>query len=547
MKKNSLLIYNLGITIFLILYVIINSTNLNPLYYEGAMFYGVTITIYILAFVISKIGKLNFFRDEYGNVKFSFDKGSPFPKYAKYLLIGIWIFIGFMMLMSTVLFNVDKYKNQMPDAEVKEFTSDLQPIDISQIPIVDKSMAMQLADKKLGERQSLGSQVYLGEPVIQRVNSKLVWVVPLHHSGFFKWLNNLSGTPGYIVVSATNTQNVEYVEGYKIKYHPNSFFFDDLKRYVRLKSSLFQGITDYSFELDETGQPYWVITTYKNKAGFSLPEADGAIIVHATNGDIQKYSLNDIPSWVDRIQPEHFIINQINNKGKYIRGLFNFSNKDKYKTSNGHAIIYNNDKCYLFTGLTSVGADDSSIGFMMVDMVTKEPKLYKLSGATENASRQSAQGSVQQFGYSASFPIILNYDSIPTYFMTLKDKSGLIKQFAMVSVKNYLLVGTGETVVDTMNNYKKILQNNYNDVGDNNKAKTTITAKVVRISSHVENENSVYSFILDSVSDKVFTVTNKISPQVPFTRDGDSVTISYFPSDLDRIPVTDFKNLNISK
>lgn len=547
MKKSSTIIYNLIITIFLILYVIINSTNLNPLYYEGAMFYGVTLTLYIVAWVISKIGKLNFFKDEYGNLKFSFDKGSPFPKYAKYALIIVWIFIGFMMIMSTVFFNVDKYKNQMPDAEVKEFTSDLQPIDISQIPIVDKAMAMQLADKKLGERQSLGSQVYLGEPVIQRVNDKLVWVVPLHHSGFFKWINNLSGTPGYIVVSATNTQNVEYVEGYKIKYHPNSFFFDDLKRYVRLKSALFQGITDYSFELDETGQPYWVITTYKNKAGFSLPEADGAIIVNATNGDIKKYSLNDIPSWVDRIQPEHFIINQINNKGNYIRGLFNFSNKDKYKTSNGHAIIYNNDKCYLFTGLTSVGADDSSIGFMMVDMVTKEPKLYKLSGATENASRQSAQGSVQQFGYFASFPIILNYDSIPTYFMTLKDKSGLIKQFAMVSVKNYLLVATGETVVDTMNNYKKILQNNYTDIGDNNKSKATVTGKVVRISSHVENGNSVYSFILDSVVDKVFTVTNKTSPQAVFTRDGDSITISYFPSDLDRIAVTDFKNLNISK
>lgn len=146
---------------------------------------------------------------------------------------------------------------------------------------------------------------------------------------------------------------------------------------------------------------------------------------------------------MDRVQPEDFVIEQITNRGNYVHGIFNFANKDKYRPSDGHNIVYNNGECYLFTGLTSVGADDSAIGFIMVDMVTKEPIMYEMSGATEEAGQLSAQGRVQDLGYQASFPIILNIDSQPTYFMTLNDDIGLIKQYAFVSVTNYSTVGTG--------------------------------------------------------------------------------------------------------
>ena len=59
-----------------------------------------------------------------------------------------------------------------------------------------------------------------------------------------------------------------------------------------------------------------------------------------------------------------------------------------------------------------------------------------MSGATEMAAQSSAEGKVQQFGYRASFPMIINLDGQPTYFMTLKVNAGLIKQYAFVSVSN---------------------------------------------------------------------------------------------------------------
>lgn len=543
MNKKNIFLYYLTAIIFIILYVFVNSTNLNPLYYEGALFYGVVLTIFIGISVLSRLGDIRVAKSENGMIKFDLG-GKKISKVSKILVIGIWVFIIFMGIMSTVFFNVDKYKNQMPEAEVKEFTTDIQPLDISQIPIVDEALARQLAEKKLGERQSLGSQVYIGKPTIQTVNDKLVWAVPLHHSGFFKWLTNMDGTPGYIIVSATNTQDVQFVEGFKIKYHPNSYFFDDLRRHTRFKTALFDGITDYSFELDNKGQPYWVVTTYKNNAGFALPEATGIITVNASNGDTQKYSIDEVPEWVDRVQPEHFILKQINNKGNYIRGIFNFSNKDKYKTSSQHIIIYNNGKCYLFTGLTSVGSDESAIGFMMVDMVTKEPKMYQLSGATELAAQRSAEGKVQQYGYNASVPIILNVDAIPSYFMPLKDASGLIKQYAFVSVKDYLLVGVGETVDSAMNNYRKVLSTNGAVNKEQIEGLSEVQGKVVRISNSIENNGSVYRIIIDSKPDYIFIIPPSISEEISLTRDGDEISIKYHESTGDKIiNVSSFDNL----
>ena len=141
-----------------------------------------------------------------------------------------------------------------------------------------------------------------------------------------------------------------------------------------------------------------------------LPEATGAWIVNATTGEMHKYTIDTIPEWVDRIQPESFILTQINNKGEFVHGWLNFADRDKFRASQGHMIIYNNDRCYLFTGLTSVGSDESAIGFILVDMVTKESNIYQMSGATEMAAQSSAEGKVQQFGYRASFPMIINLD-----------------------------------------------------------------------------------------------------------------------------------------
>ena len=542
MKKTKWFVF-LAITIVAALYVFVETPNLSPLYLDGALFWAVLITAYVGSATLLKIGE---FTIQLNN--FSYSAKAKFPKVPAIIIAVPWIIIAVVLVVYSVFFQWKAYRDQLGEPQIKTFDSEVQTIDISQIPIVDEPLALQLAQKKLGERPALGSQVELQTATIQMVDGELVWVVPLYHSGFFKWLTNMEGTPGYIVVSATNTNDVRYVEGSKIKYHPGSYLLFDVARKVRFGPGLLTGITDYSFELDDNGQPYWVVSTYHNLRGFSLPEADGIILLNATTGQMERYTMENIPEWVDRVQPEDFVIEQITNRGNYVHGIFNFANKDKYRPSDGHNIVYNNGECYLFTGLTSVGADDSAIGFIMVDMVTKEPIMYEMSGATEEAGQLSAQGRVQDLGYQASFPIILNIDSQPTYFMTLKDDIGLIKQYAFVSVTNYSTVGTGESVSDALRDYEsKLVSDGVTTISNLSGETKAVEGVILRIASEYSDGRTIYKFLLESPQDILFTAQASVSPELALTQPGDRVSVSYLLSSNGIADADSFDNLEFTQ
>lgn len=545
MKKKKAWIF-LVITLLVLLYVFVEAPTLSPLYLDGAIFWAMLITIYVGLNALMKIGEFSFDAEKTqpGQVPFSFSARQKFPKLSAVIIAVPWILIVVVMILCSVFFQWKAYRDQLGEPEIKKFDNEVQAIDVAQIPIVDENLALQLAQKKLGERPALGSQVALYSATIQMVDGELVWVVPLYHSGFFKWLTNLSGTPGYIVVSATNTNDVRYVEGYKIKYHPGSYLLFDITRKVRFGPGLMTGITDYSFELDDEGQPYWAISTYKNSRGFSLPEADGIILLNATTGQMNRYGMDEVPEWVDRVQPEDFVLTQIANRGNYVHGIFNFANKDKYRPSEGHNIVYNNGRCYLFTGLTSVGSDDSAIGFIMVDMVTKEPIMYEMSGATEEAAQRSAEGRVQDLKYRATFPIILNIDSQPTYFMTLKDNIGLIKQYAFVSVTNYSTVGTGESVSAAMRDYEnKLRSDGVTTIGKLGGVVEQLEGTILRISGEYSGGNTVYKFLLSEKPDILFIAESTAGAELALTQPNDKIQVEYSLSSDGTAEVTSFDNL----
>jgi hypothetical protein len=540
MKKMKVIILLLLVLLYGII-IFITVPNLSPLYGDGLFFWGFVITSFALVLWMMNNKERNIVYQNNGTIKFNIPKRGR-----AYLAVAAapWAVLIILSIFSTVLFHMNSYKNQMPEPENRVFSSDVQAIDIDQIPVVDSNLATLLADKKLGEKPSLGSQVTLGVPTIQKVDDKLVWVVPLLHSGFFKWITNSSGTPGYILVSATNPRDVTYVDNYLIKYQPNAYLLDNLQRHTRFSGGFFTGLTDYSFEINDEGTPFWVVTTYKNLVGVNLPEANGVIIVNAGTGESIRYSIGNVPKWVDRVQPVDFVLRQIQNRGNYIHGIFNFSNKDKFQTSDGSAIIYNSGRCYLYTGLTSVGADESATGIILVDMITKKPYRYQISGATEYAAQQSAQGKVQNLHYIATFPLITNVDGQPTYFMTLKDDAGLIKQYAFVSVTDYTSVGTGETIGSAMSDYQSVLKStNGSSEIDTGVQQQELRGTVDRISSEIDNGNTIYYMILKEQPDKIFTAVYDVSPELVLTREGDTVKISYVKSEHTLLDIATFDNL----
>ncbi|MDG2433493.1 MAG: hypothetical protein P8M54_13655, partial [Flavobacterium sp.] len=308
------------------------------------------------------------------------------------------------------------------------------------------------------------------------------------------------------------------------------------------------GLTDFSFEIDDEGIPFWVVTKYEKRIGFSGNEAVGVVLVNAQTGATKEYSIATTPTWVDRIQPISFIEDQLNDWGEYVHGYWNFSNANKLQITEGLTLVYGDDnKSYWYTGLTSVGKEESAVGFVLVDTRTKEATFYKQSGATEYAAQSSAQGKVQEKGYEASLPIPYNINNIPTYVMTLKDKGGLVKMFAMVAISDYTIVGVGNTMREALTSFKNVYNMSGNKINPNSVSNKKIMNSVVtRIQNDVKNGNSFYYFKIKDYPN-IFVGSSQISSQLPVTMIGDSIKISFDVDTEEVIDVSTFENINLKK
>ena len=469
------------------------------------------------------------------------------------LLVVLGLYITVVpAITSWALLRNGEYRNLIGKVETESnISSHMLPISIEKIRVVDQSLAQLLGDKVLGSQSALGSQVTLGTFNIQKVNNDLYWVAPLLHSGFFKWNKNMQGTNGYVMVNACNERDVKLVQeinGNKvyIKYQSEAFFNDNLERYLYFHGYWHVGLTDYSFEIDDAGTPYWVVTKFKKTIGFGGDEAKGVVIVNAQTGDIKEYSIENTPKWVDRIQPGNFVETQLNDWGEYVKGYWNFSNEGKLKITENVSMVYGEDNnAYWYTGLTSVGADESTVGFVLVNTRTKKAVWYKQSGATEMAAQNSAKGKVQEKGFSASMPIPYNINNIPTYVMTLKDNGGLVKMYAMVAIEDYTIVGVGNTLREALMAYKNAFNQSGNKISTKSKTEKNVVKSVVtRMNGDVKNGNTYYYFTLRSYP-KIFIGSTQVSNDFPLTNLGDSVYVTFDNDNQDMIDVSSFKNKNI--
>ncbi|WP_417352989.1 hypothetical protein [Flavobacterium alkalisoli] len=453
---------------------------------------------------------------------------------------------------SAPIFYNQSYRELIGEVKTgNEMANHIAPIAINKVRVVDEELASLLGEKIIGSDPALGSKSELGEFFIQKVGDDLFWVAPLLHSGFFKWLNNTEGTDGYVMVSATNERDVRLVQhldgkDIKIKYQPEAFFGSRVDRHAYFNGYASTGLTNFTFEVDDEGKPFWVATKYEKKVGFSGNDADGVVVIDAQTGDLKEYSIADAPAWIDRIQPISFVIDQLSDWGEYVHGYWNWSNEDKLMITEDLTLVYGKDgRPYWYTGVSSVGKDESAVGFVLVDTRTKETTFYKQSGATEYAAQKSAEGKVQEKRYHASLPVPYTINGIPTYVMTLKDGGGLVKMYAMVAIGDYTIVGVGNTMSEALMAYKNVYNMSGNRINpDAVDTRTNLSTTVTRIQSDIKNGNSFYYFTVNG-SPKIFIGSSQLSNELPVTKEGDSISISFDNDVEDVINVSTFDNLKL--
>ena len=362
------------------------------------------------------------------------------------------------LLFQSPIFNSSDYRDciQIVEHTEEELKDSIPSIeDINRISLMDTNSAKKLGDRTLGGLTDVVSQYRVGEYYTICINGNIKKVAPLEYNGFFKWKNNDS-IPGYVIVDPL-TSEAEYVELEKgMRYSPSAYFGDDMERHFR-NDKMGKYFGDYSFQLDDEGNPYWVITTLETKTGWLNKVPNGVGVMNACNGAIDWYKLEDIPTWVDLVFSGEQIAELYNRHGKYINGFFNFSSTGVTQVTEDYGYIAMGDDIYVYTGVTSVSNDESNLGFILVNTRTGVFDYYPISGAEEYSAMGAAEGIVQNYGYTASFPSLVMIENEPTYVMVLKDANGLVKQYAMVNYKNYTIAVVGDTLEDCTSKYLKVI------------------------------------------------------------------------------------------
>lgn len=437
---------------------------------------------------------------------------------------------GIISIYSMPIFHAKQYATLIEKQE-GTFAEDVAEVNFNQIPTVDRDTAQRLGDRKMGELVELVSQFNVASDYTQ-INylDKPVRVSPLEYAGFFKWFNNReSGIPNYIMVDMINGEvKLEKLEQ-NIMYSESDLFGRNVKRYLRF-NYMTDIFGDFKFEVDDEGTPYWIVPVHEHKIGlFSGDDVKEIIMLNAITGEHQKIQLEAVPEWVDNVFESELVLNQVNYNGKYQSGFLNsvIGQKGVLATTEGYNYLANNDDVYLYTGITSVVRDESNIGFILVNLRTKETTFYSIPSAEEYSAMDSAQGAVQEKGYVSTFPILINIDGKATYFMSLKDNAGLIKMYALVDAKDYQKVIVGVTVEETVQKYtnrgivttEKIETQEPKEIFE-------VKAKITDIQNVVIEGNTYYYILLEGQGD-VFTANISISERLPFLKIGDEISIKY--------------------
>jgi len=438
------------------------------------------------------------------------------------------VFVGIIVVnvICSPLFNSSNYATRITIDEDGDFSTEVAEVDFNSIPLLDKASSTKLGDRVMGEMTDLVSQFYVSNLYTQiNYNNEVVRVTPLEYSGVIKYFTNRSeGVKGYIIVSSTTGESklVKLEKG--MKYMPSALFGEDLSRKLRFSYPT-EIFGEANFELDNDGNPYWIVPTIKYTAVGLKQEISGIIMLDPVTGESKKYKIDEIPSWVDHVYSASLILEQVDDWGLYNKGFLNslFGQKGVVVTTDGYNYLTMNDDVYLYTGITSVASDESNLGFILCNMRTKETVYYQVPGAEEYSAMDSARGQVQQMNYTSTFPLLINLEGRPTYLISLKDNAGLVKMYAFVDVQNYQRVVVTDASKGINEAARAYLSNNPVEEG------AVLIEKEITVSSITSSiiEGNTYYYIKDSEGNK-YKVSIKVDEDyIPFISVGNKIVVGY--------------------
>lgn len=450
-------------------------------------------------------------------------------------------------ILSSPIVNAGKYQRLMP-VEEREFRTDIAEVDYTTIPLLDKDSATILGERKMGSMIDMVSQFEVSNEYTQiNYNGRPVRVTPLRYASLIKWITNQSnGIPAYLLMDMT-TQDTQIIKLERpIRYSKSEHFNRNLYRHLRFHYPTYIFDDQIFFEIDEEGTPYWVCPVKKFNIGLFGGQTVGKVVLcNAVTGECTAYDVGDVPTWVDKVYSAERLVQLYNYYGTLKNGYFNsiLSQRGCVQTTNGYNYLALDDDVWVYTGVTSVNGDQSNVGFVLMNQRTMETRFYTVEGAIEDSAMSSAEGQVQHLNYNATFPLLVNIASEPTYIMALKDAAGLVKMYAMVNVQKYQIVAIGDTVRECERNYRELLRTNGIESESGGAQSMSVSGTVESYASVVIDGNTHFYLCLsglDAIFD--FDMANEELLGIIRYKEGDEVTVRYEDTGSLRKTVTGFSD-----
>ena len=456
------------------------------------------------------------------------------------VLVGI---IGAVASMPVFPGNAERYAHVLKTDDL-DFASDIKEVDYSEVPVIDRDSAVLLGNRTMGSIPEYVSQFEISS-LYSQINYKQnpVRVSPLGYADIFKWwANKDAGIPAYVLVNMT-TQDTQIVKADMPIYYSQSEPLErNIDRYVQLKYPFYM-FDQKSFEIDDNGHPWWICPVKEFTIGlFGGQTISRVVMCDASTGECTDLPVEECPQWVDRVYPAELLIQQYNWSGSYMGGWLNswLGQQGVVQTTPGtngqlgYNYIAKDDDVWVYSGVTSSTADNSIVGFVLVNQRTAESHFYAMAGATEDSAMSSAEGQVQNLRYHATFPLLLNINSQPTYFMALKDDAGLVKMYAMLDIKRYQNVAVGDTVDACQKAYKQLLATNGvldEDEGSGNEA-TSLAAKgvIAHLTQAVVDGNSHFYLLLTG-DGTIYDFALPAMIDIVTYKEGDTIAFNYIEAD----------------
>ena len=447
------------------------------------------------------------------------------------LLIGL--------IISSTLFNARRYA-AIIEVQRYDFSEDMKESeDITHIALMDTESAMMLGNRTLGELSNTSaiSQYTVSEAYTQ-INYKNTpkKVSNLEYDGFFKWIaNSKNGIPGYVMVDPVKSSSEFVSLTAPMTYAESAYFHQDLERKLRFDypTKIFESI---SFEVDDENNPYYIVSCSTPTVGlFGASDISEVIIFDPTSGESELVDVSSVPQWIDIVYTGDLATEKYNWYGTLSGGFINsvIGNVDCTQSTDDFGYIALEDDVWYFTGVTSAVSDDlSNIGFILTNARTGEYKFYPVIGAEEHSAMAAAEGEVQEKGYVASFPSLVNIAGEATYIMVLKDASGLVKLYALVNVENYSIVATGENQTEAMKEYKRLLRANGIE---SDGAEDTALTRDIEVHNLRDVTISGNSYVYIRVGNELYRGSVADDETLLFITVGSKITVTYTESDTEGI------------